>query len=174
MKGKPLFSERRKPESVDSDDYGFVPIESAYAITPSPSRRELTPRDADYNRNVRALFNHIVPGLPIDADPPETRRDAEPFAAVIEKTLKRLNITESPWLEELTQAWPKLVSPEVAKVARPGKWDNGILYVYVTTSVHLFELRRQHLKQIEQAVRDFAKDDRVKHVRLMVNAVSLP
>jgi hypothetical protein len=44
----------------------------------------------------------------------------------------------------------------------------------VTTSVHLFELRRQHLKQIEQAVRDFAKDDRVKHVRLMVNAVSLP
>mgnify|MGYP003593532985 CR=1 FL=1 len=89
-------------------------------------------------------------------------------------TLKRLNIKERPWLDELNQPWPTLVAPEVSSVARPGKWDNGILYVYVTNSVKLFELRRTHLKRIEQAVRAFAKDDRVKHVRLMVNAVSLP
>jgi hypothetical protein len=66
------------------------------------------------------------------------------------------------------------VPPEVAKVSHPGKWDNGILYIYVTSSLQLFELRRQHLKRIEQAVRAFAGDGRVKHVRLMVNAVSLP
>lgn len=173
-KGKPLFSERREPAPDESDNCGFVPSESAYEIVPTDGRRQLTPRDQEHNRNVKTLFDRVVPGLPIDADPPETRRDAEPFSAIIEKTLKRLNIQASPWLDELVQAWPTLVSAEVAKVSRPGKWDNGILYIYVTSSLQLFELRRQHLKRIEQAVRAFAGDDRVKHVRLMVNSVSLP
>ena len=173
-KGKPLFSERREPSPDESDDNGFVPNESAYEISPTGPRRQLTPRDQEHNRNVKKLFDHIVPGLPIDADPPETRRDAEPFSAIIEKTLKSLNIEASPWLDELVQAWPRLVPPEVAKVSRPGKWDDGILYIYVTSSLQLFELRRQHLKRIDQAVRAFAGDDRVKHVRLMVNSVSLP
>lgn len=173
-KGKPPFSERQAPDPEEADGYGFVPNESAYEILPSGPRRQLTPRDQEHNRNVKTLFDHVVPGLPIDADPPETRRDAEPFSAIIEKTLKRLNIEASPWLDELAQAWPTLVPPEVAKVSHPGKWDNGILYIYVTSSLQLFELRRQHLKRIEQAVRAFAGDGRVKHVRLMVNAVSLP
>lgn len=173
-KGKPLFSEQREPEADEPEDYGFVPTESAYAFTPAGPRSQLTPRDEEHNRNVKKLFDHIVPGLPIDADPPETRRDGEPFSAIIEKTLKRLNIQASPWLDELAQAWPSIVPAEVAKVSRPGKWDGGILYIYVTTSLQLFELRRQHLKRIEQAVRAFAGDDRVKHVRLMVNSVSLP
>ena len=173
-KGKPPFSERREPESDESGDFGFVPTESAYEIAPTPARRELTPRDRDYNRNVRTLFDHVVPGIPIDGDPPETRREAEPFSAIIERTLKQLNIEASPWLDELVSAWPNLVSPEVARVSRPGKWDSGTLYIYVTSSPHLFELRRQHLKRIEQAVRAFAGDDRVKHVRLLVNAVTLP
>ena len=85
-----------------------------------------------------------------------------------------MNIEASPWLDELVQAWPTLVSAEVAKVSRPGKWDNGILYIYVASSPKLFELRRSWLKRIEKAVRAFAGDDRVKHVRLMVNAVQLP
>lgn len=173
-KGKPLFSERSEPDPDEPGDYGFVPEESAYEIGPTVSRHQLTPRDQEHNRNVKKLFDHIVPGLPIDADPPETRRDAEPFSAIIEKTLKSLKIEASPWLDELSQAWPQLVPPEVAKVSRPGKWDGGILYVYVTSSVQLFELRRQHLKHIEQAVRAFAGDERVKHVRLMVNSVTLP
>ena len=173
--GKPLFA---GPSDSDGDeqpgDFSSVPDEASYRVDPTPVRRQLTPRDLDYNRKVKTLFDNIVPGLPIDTDPPETRRDAEPFSSIIEKTLKRLNIAASPWLDELTQAWPKLVPPEVAKVTRPGKWDNGILYVYVTTSPHLFEIRRTQLKRIEQAVRAFAGDDRVKQVRLMVNTVPLP
>lgn len=172
--GKPLFEERSPSEGNGQPDFSPIPIESSYQVTPDPVRRQLTPRDLEYNGKVKTLFDHIVPGLPIDADPPETRRYAEPFSSIIEKTLKRLHIEESPWLDELTAAWSKLVAPEVAKVAHPGKWDNGILYVYVTTSVKLFEIRRTQLKRIEQAVRAFAGDDRVKQVRLMVNAVPLP
>jgi len=172
--GKPLFAEPSASDGDETGDYSSVPDETSYRVDPTPVRRQLTSRDLEYNCKVKTLFDNIVPGLPIDADPPETRRNAEPFSAIIEKTLKRLNIAASPWLDELTQAWPKLVPPEVAKVTRPGKWDNGILYVYVTSSPHLFEIRRTQLKRIEQAVRTFAGDDRVKQVRLMVNAVPLP
>ncbi len=172
--GKPLFAGPPDSDGDEAGDYASVPDEASYRVEPTPVRRQLTPRDLDYNRKVKTLFDNIVPGLPIDTDPPETRREAEPFSSIIEKTLKRLNIAASPWLDELTQAWPKLVPPDVAKVTRPGKWDNGILYVYVTTSPHLFEIRRTQLKRIEQAVRAFSGDDRVKQVRLMVNAVPLP
>jgi len=172
-KGKHPFEEAADFEAGTAD-FGEQPEEALFRAKPAPARRQLTPRDLERNRGVRELFNRVIPGLPIDADPPEIRQQAEPFSAIIERTLKSLNIQESPWLDELTRAWPRLVSPEVAKVTRPGKWDAGILYVYVTSSMHLFEIRRSHLKRIEQAVRAFAGDDRVHQVRLMVNSVALP
>jgi len=172
--GKHPFGESPDFEAAASDSFAAVPGEDAFRFVPTPERRQLTPRDQARNRGVKRLFDRIIPGLPIDADPPETRQEPQPFSDLIEKTLKRLNIDESPWLNDLSQAWPKLVPPEVAQVTCPGKWDGGILYVYVTSSMHLFEIRRAHLKRIEQAVRTFAGDDRVKHVRLMVNAVTLP
>ena len=172
-KGKHPFE---KPSDFEAEaaDLRGLPDEASFRTEPNAVRRELTPRDLARNRGVKALFEHVIPGLPIDADPPETHQEPEPFSALIEKTLKRLNIKESPWLDELMKTWPSLVPPEVAKVSRPGKWDNGILYIYVTSSLHLFEIRRTQLKRIEQAVRAFAGDDRVRQVRLMVNAVPLP
>ncbi len=172
-KGKHPFEESDDP-GAENAGVGSPPDEALFRARPNEGRRQLTPRDIARNRGVKNLFDHIIPGLPIDADPPETRQDPEPFSSLIEKTLKRLNIQESPWLDELAQAWPNLVPPEIARVSRPGKWDNGILYIYVTSSTKLFELRRTALKRIEEAVRLFAGDNRVKHVRLMVNAVPLP
>ena len=172
--GKPLFAEHPDSGGDEEDDFSSLPGEASYQVLPNNVRRQLTPRDVDQNRQAKTLFDHIVPGLPIDADPPEMRRAVEPFSAIIEKTLKKLKIDASPWLDELTAAWPALVSPEVAKVTRPGKWDNSILYIYVTTSVKLFEIRRTQLKNIEQAVRAFAPDIRIRQIRLMVNAVPLP
>ena len=172
-KGKHPFEEPADFEA-GTDASGEGPEEALFLAQPAPARRRLTPRDLERNRGVRKLFNRAIPGLPIDADPPETRQPAEPFSAIIERTLKSLDIQESPWLDELNRAWPSLVAPEVARVTRPGKWDAGILYVYVTSSMHLFEIRRAHLRRIEQAVRAFAGDSRVHQVRLMVNSVTLP
>ena len=174
FKGKHPFGALSDSDADSPRDFATAPSEFSYRSEPSPVRRQLTPRDQARNRGVKKLFDNIIPGLPIDADPPETRQEPEKFSTLIEKTLKKLNITDSPWLDELVQAWPQLVPPEVAKVTRPGKWDTGILYVYVTSSMHLFEIRRTHLKRIEQSVRAFAGDDRVKQVRLLVNSVPLP
>ncbi|MDD4102216.1 MAG: DciA family protein [Kiritimatiellae bacterium] len=172
-KGKHQFdsAEEPAPENVffDSKD-----DDSAFCVRKSAVRRELTERDKRHNRGVRRLLNNVIPGLPIDHDPPETRQAPENMAGVVEKIKARLKIKESPWMNRLTEAWPDMVPPGVAKVARPGKWDNNTLYIYVDSSPHLFEIRRAHLKNIEKAVKALVGGDRVRHVRLIVNSVTLP
>ncbi len=171
--GKPPF-EQPDDNRLGPDVFGSNLGEADFTVRPKGARRALTPRDKERNRRVGELFRHVIPGLPIDADPPETRMEPEPLAALIERTLKRLKINESPWLDELNRAWPSLVAPEVSRVARPGKWEDGILFVYVTSSVKLFELRRTQLRRIEEAVKGFAGAGRVRQVRLMVNSVPIP
>ena len=151
-----------------TEDFSFVPNPSVFQVEPNPVRRTLTPRDVEHNQRVSKLFDHVIPGLPIDADPPQIRPPVTPFSEVMEATLKRLNIQASPFLETLAEQWDSLVPPAIAKLTRPGKWENNILYVYVPSSMHLFELRRTALHQIEEAVRSFAGETLVRQVRLMV------
>lgn len=132
-------------------------------------RRTLTASDHQHNRNVHKLFNNIIPGLPIDADPPEIRREPDCMQSLIENTMKKLNIEVHDWIEELRAAWKDILPPEITDKTQPGKYANNTLFVYVRSSVELFELRRVKLKQIERAVRQFAPDKNIRHVRLMVN-----
>ncbi|MBP5226492.1 MAG: DUF721 domain-containing protein [Kiritimatiellae bacterium] len=148
------------------------PDPETYYAHPHGKRKVLTANDLKRNAGVSRLFDAITPGIPIDTDPSEIRTEAERIAQPIETLLKKLNIDASPWIADLAEAWPTLVPEAVARYTVPGKWDQGILYVYVSSSMRLFEIRRQHLKTIEEAVRRFAGDRfRVKQVRLMVNSV---
>jgi len=152
-----------------TEDFSFVSNENAFQVAPNPIRRTLTSRDVEHNQRVSKLFDDVMPGLPIDADPPQLRPAVTPFSEVIEATLKRLNIQASPFLDDLAENWGSLLPPDIAKLTRPGKWENNILYVYVPSSLHLFELRRTALRQIEDAVRAFAGETLVRQVRLMVD-----
>jgi Dna[CI] antecedent, DciA len=152
----------------ETGDFSFVPNPDAFEVRPNPVRRTLTPRDVEHNRQVDKFFNTLIPGLPVDKDVPQLRPPVTPFSEVIEATLKRLNIQSSPFLEDLEEKWPTLLPPAIAKLTRPGKWDNNLLYVYVPTSTHLFELRRTALHTIEEAVRACAGTTLVRQVRLMV------
>ncbi|MBQ9430528.1 MAG: DUF721 domain-containing protein [Kiritimatiellae bacterium] len=151
------------------------PSPEDFYARPIGKRRELTDNDRKRNQGVDKLFEVMIPGLPIDTDPSETRTSEQQIAQSIEKLLKRLDLGVSPWIGELTEAWTKILPPEVTDFTRPGKWENDILYVFVTSSVRLFEIRRAYLKNIERAVRDLAGDRfQVRQVRLMVNSVPMP
>jgi len=154
----------------ETGDFSFVPTPDAFEVRPNPVRRTLTPRDIEHNRQVTKLFNNLIPGLPVDKDAPQLRTPVTPFSEIMESTLKRLNIQASPFLEDLQEKWETILPSALAKVTRPGKWENNILYVYVPNSTKLFELRRTSLHQIEEAVRAVAGDTPVRQVRLMVEA----
>ena len=160
------------PPDTFEDEPDDRPDPEAYYARPHGKRKVLTANDVKRNAGVNRLFDAITPGIPIDTDPAEIRTEAERIAQPVETLLKKLDIAASPWIDDLAEAWPTLMPEAVARHTVPGKWDNGILYVYVSSSMRLFEIRRQYLKTIEEAVRRFAGDRfRVRQVRLMINAV---
>jgi hypothetical protein len=107
--------------------------------------------------------------LPYDITARELRRPREQAVAVaVERLLRRLGIEASPWLERLAAEWPSVAGAATAAKCRPGKFHNGILYVYVRNSVDLFNIRRNDLPALERAVRTFAGDVPVRQVRLMI------
>jgi len=152
----------------ETGDFSFVPTPDAFEVSPTPVRRSLTPRDVEHNQQVSKFFNTVIPGLPIDRDAPQLRPPVIPFSEIMEATLKKLDIHTSPFIDDLAENWASIVPPVIAKLTRPGKWENNILYVYVPSSTHLFELRRTALHQIEEAVRALAGTTLVRQVRLMV------
>ena len=170
---------KRKLDFLETDtdeipaDFSPAPDESAFLAYQHTRRREgkpLRPRDHAYNRSVSQFFATVIPGLPIDSDPPIAHPPLTPFAQIIEQTLKALDIKASPFLDTLAEHWPRILPPEIARDTRPGKWDNNILYVYVPTHTRLFELRRTALPTIEAALRTLAPDTPVRQIRLMMDA----
>ncbi len=120
--------------------------------------------DIDYEPPLKASSQ-----LPFDVTARELRRPREQAVGVaVERVLRRLGVEASPWLERLAEEWPAVAGSAAASKCRPGKFQNGILYVYVINNVDLFNLRRNDLPAIERAVRTFAGDVQVRQVRLMI------
>lgn len=108
--------------------------------------------------------------LPADADAPERRRDAAPMRALVKGLLQRLNLSaQEVWREDLDAVWPAVAPPTVAATARPGKWENGILYLHVKNSAALFQIQRFHLRALERALIRRLGPDRLKQVRVMID-----
>lgn len=108
--------------------------------------------------------------LPEDADHPGRHREPTPMRALVEQTIKRLKLPDQElWRDELAKVWAQVVSPELANTVRPGKWENGVLYLFVANSSRLFELRRFHLKKIEAGLRRHFDATRLKQVRVMID-----
>lgn len=90
--------------------------------------------------------------------------------ALVEATLRRLNLpAQDLWRDEVADAWERVAPPEIAKLLRPGKWEQGVLYFYVPNSVRLFEIQRQHLRAIEAGLRQRLGAARLRQVRLMID-----
>jgi hypothetical protein len=141
----------RKPEPTGSGDGGAAAIDE-----------EL--EDLSYEPPLKASSQ-----LPFDVTVREQRRPREQAVAVaMERVLRKLGIEASPWLERLAVEWPVVAGAAAAAKCRPGKFHNGILYVYVRNSVDLFNIRRTDLPAMERAVRAFAGDVPVRQVRLMI------
>jgi hypothetical protein len=108
--------------------------------------------------------------LPLDADPPEGRRDPPAMRALVQAALRRLNLPSQHLVqEELAAAWRRAASPEMLPLARPGKWERGVIYLYVPNSARLFEFQRAHLRAAEAALRQALGADRVRQVRLLLD-----
>jgi hypothetical protein len=61
----------------------------------------------------------------------------------LERSLRDLGLQKRLKTEQLSVLWPKIVGPSVAKIAHPAQFRNGTLFIDVTDSVWIQELKFQ-------------------------------
>ena len=86
----------------------------------------------------RRLAAQATPGLPIDGDVVATRVTMPSMGKLMDGLLANLLIEKSPFYDQVCEQWPTLFPDCVAK---PGRWQDGRLFLYVRTSGQLFGLR---------------------------------
>ena len=96
----------------------------------------------------RRLEAHVTPGLPIDGDAVEMRVPMPSMGKLMDGLLANLLIEKGPFFDQVCEQWPTLFPDCVAK---PGRWQDGRLFLYVRTSGQLFGLRTK-LPKIKKAL----------------------
>ena len=86
----------------------------------------------------RRLASRATPGLPIDGDAVETRVPMPGIGKLMDDLLASLLVEKSPFFDQVCEKWMELFPDCVAK---PGRWQDGRLFLYVRTSGQLFGMR---------------------------------
>ncbi len=109
------------------------------------------------------------PEMPADADPPARRREPAKLARALTRIMRHYRLQDSSVMDALLAAWPEVAGGEWRGRVRPGKYDGGILYLYVSNSATIFELRRFKLRQLEESIRRHPALGHVRQVRLQLD-----
>lgn len=117
--------------------------------SPDPLRNhpELRRRLRDRAARKR-LADHVTPGLPVDSDPVETRVPTPRVGALMDGLLGDLLTEKSAFFDAVCAQW-KTLFPDLP--ARPGRYQDGRLFIYVRTAGQLFALRPK-LPKIKKAL----------------------
>jgi predicted nucleic acid-binding Zn ribbon protein len=93
-------------------------------------------------------------------------RDACGIGEVIPAVMRRVGAEAPLWLEKLQADWAAVVGAAVARHTRPGRLDRDTLFVFVDSSVWLFELQRCGTQAILSKLRELFAGLRVRSVIL--------
>lgn len=96
----------------------------------------------------KRLAERVTPGLPVDGDPVETRVPAPTVGTLMDGILGDLLAEKSVFFDSVCAQWPTLF-PDLP--ARPGRYQDGHLFLYVRTAGQLFALRPK-LPKIKKAL----------------------
>lgn len=97
------------------------------------SRRKA--RDAELRRRME---NNVTRGLPVDGDVPWLRVPVREMRGLAGSALRDLLVEKSAFFDEVCRRWGEL-APGAA--ARPGRFQDGKLFLYVESAGALFLLR---------------------------------
>ena len=75
-------------------------------------------------------------------------KEVSSLRAALERSLRDLGLQKRLKTEQLSVLWPKLVGPTVAKIAYPAQFRSGTLFIDVTDSVWMQELKFQEAELI--------------------------
>ncbi len=91
---------------------------------------------------------------------------ASKFSDLIPGFMKEVGLEDKLWQQTLLNEWPQLVGEQVARRARPGKIQNRILTIFVTSSVWMSELNRNGKPQMLKNLQTRFGSDLIRDIRL--------
>lgn len=110
-----------------------------------PVEKRIFERDRAARRRLAA---RVTPGLPVDGDPMELRHPIPELGGVMRTVVNNLLVEKNPFFDVVCARWSELF-PSCA--ARPGRFQDGRLFLYVRSSGQVFSLRSR-LPKIKKAL----------------------
>ncbi len=96
----------------------------------------------------RRFADHLIPGLPVDGDAPEIRVKTPRVGALLGALVTELTHVHEPFFDTVCDNWVRLFP---AFPAKPGRYQDGRLFLYVRTSGQVFSLRAK-LPKVKRAL----------------------
>jgi len=86
----------------------------------------------------RRLDDHLIPGLPVDGDAREVRIPEVRVGSCLEGIVNEWTVVKEPFFDTIVGKWKELC-PDFP--GYPGRYREGHLFIYVSTSGLVFSLR---------------------------------
>jgi predicted nucleic acid-binding Zn ribbon protein len=102
--------------------------------------------------------------LPADCTPP-AYGELTPVGEVIVGVIKRVGLDARVWEQSILDAWVELVGEAVARRARPGYIQNGVLTVFVSNAAWMNELVRFGKKALLEKLQSRFGAARIRDIR---------
>lgn len=87
---------------------------------------------------VKRLSARLIPGLPVDADAVELRNPVPRLDAAIDAMMAQLGCERNPFFDAVCEKWESLFP---GLPARPGRYEDRCLYLFVPSAAVNFAVR---------------------------------
>lgn len=119
------------------------------------------------DRRLRSKMDaELTPGLPIDGDAPSGRVKVRTAGSLMQQIVDGLLVEKSPFFDEICAKWNEMFPDSIA---RPGRFQNGRVFLYVRTSGQLFALRSS-LREFRRKLSALASAPKRFSVHLEIHA----
>jgi|LSQX01.3.fsa_nt_gb predicted nucleic acid-binding Zn ribbon protein len=104
-----------------------------------------------------------------DPAPPAPDADALPVADFVDDILKNMKLDSHAKAGQITEVWPEIVGPQIARHTRPGHYDNQLLTVFVSHPAWLMELRGAPAREILTRLQDRFGAETITDIRWTID-----
>jgi len=107
--------------------------------------------------------------LHVSGPPPAPRSDAHAIGDLVPNVMRSFGLEARVWESQICSDWTELVGEQVANHTRPGRLDNGCLYIFVSSSAWLSELMRYGKIEIEKKLQQRFGANKIRSIRFQLD-----
>ena len=100
---------------------------------------------------------------------PQPAQNTRQAGDLVDGVMKRMGMEADTRLAEISAVWEELAGASNAEHSRPGRWERGILTVYVDHHVWLAEMQRFATRALEKRLKERFGAKAVKRVRFQLD-----